>query len=500
MKSIATLIAAANLLATLATAQPLPHYTVTDLNKTLPDGWSSAATFVSDNGIVTGIATAPDHTQHAVLWQGGKIVQIDKRDLNSGAFGVNERGQATVQSETKDPDPNNENFCAYNTGKGPSLKCLPFVWQDGVLTQLRPLKGGVNGAVGTINSRGEVVGIAENGTRDPDCPPGVAFTGAGPQVLNFQAVIWGPNGEPRVLPPLKGDTVGLAVFNNDNGQAAGASGKCSNTVLPPIAFGPHLVLWERDGSAVDLGSLGGTVNREAGVGHMSLAINNRGQVAGISAIPGDPAGTPSTASHAFLWTREKIGIDCAPTGLNGCMRDLGTLEGDFVSVGLGINDRGEVVGLSIGEQGLRGFFWQNGVMTDLNKLVTPRDPTFTLQFPGINSRGEIAGSGMTSTGETHAFLATRAPTGASAGPKNTTVIARQITLDGTASFSADGKPLTYLWSIPQGSPSAAILHGTTATPEVQFASGRNAYIFQLTVTDSTGTSATELTTVNFQGN
>ena len=186
MKSIVTLIAAANLLASLAMAQPLPRYTVTDLNKTLPDGWSSAATFLSDNGIVTGIATAPDHTQHAVIWHRGKIVQIDKRELNSGAFGVNERGQATVQSETKDPDPNNENFCAYNTGKGPSLTCLPFVWQDGVLTQLRPLKGGVNGTLGTINNRGEVVGIAENGTRDPDCPPGVAFDGTGPQVLNFK--------------------------------------------------------------------------------------------------------------------------------------------------------------------------------------------------------------------------------------------------------------------------------------------------------------------------
>ena len=134
-------------------------------------------------------------------------------------------------------------------------------------------------------------------------------------------------------------------------------------------------------------------------------------------------------------------------------------------------------------------------------LVTPPDPTFTLQFPGfINSLGEIAGFGVTSTGDTHAFLATLAPTTAAAGPKNTTVIARQITLDGTASFSADGKPLTYLWSIPQGSPSAAILHGTTASPEVQFASGRNAYIFPLTVTDSTGTSATDLVTVNFQGN
>jgi hypothetical protein len=32
----------------------------------------------------------------------------------------------------------------------------------------------------------------------------------------------------------------------------------------------------------------------------------------------------------------------------------------------------------------------------------------------------------------------------------------------------DGKPLTYAWTIPKGSPQAAILGGTTATPTVQF--------------------------------
>jgi hypothetical protein len=91
------------------------------------------------------------------------------------------------------------------------------------------------------------------------------------------------------------------------------------------------------------------------------------------------------------------------------------------------------------------------------------------------------------------------PTKASAAPKNATVFARQFTLDGTASISADGKPLSYLWSIPQGSPSAAILGANTATPTVQFVT-RGLYTFQLTVTDSTGTSASDLAMVDFQGN
>jgi hypothetical protein len=108
---------------------------------------------------------------------------------------------------------------------------------------------------------------------------------------------------------------------------------------------------------------------------------------------------------------------------------------------------------------------------------------------------------VTSTGDVHGFLATPAPvTTATAGPKNSTVVGREITLDGTASISADDKPLTYQWSIPQGSPSAGILHGNTATPSVQFSPARGVYTFQLTVTDSTGTSASDVVTVNFQGN
>ena len=95
---------------------------------------------------------------------------------------------------------------------------------------------------------------------------------------------------------------------------------------------------------------------------------------------------------------------------------------------------------------------------------------------------------------------TGAKTVAVASPKGGNVFSRQLQLDGSQSTSADGKPLTYLWTIPAGSPAAAMQGATTATPAVQLVSGRGLYSFLLTVTDSTGGTATDTVTVNFLGN
>jgi probable HAF family extracellular repeat protein len=247
-----------------------------------------------------------------------------------------------------------------------------------------------------INNRGEVAGWAENGTRDPDCPSRVAVNGTGPQALDFEAVIWGPKpGQIRELLPLHGDSVGMALGINENGQAVGTSGLCSNTVLPGFVIGPHAVLWDKDGSVHDLGSLGGTSNPAIlAVGNVAFSINNLGQVVGTSAMPG------STRNHPFLWTRE--------TG----MQDLGVLEGDVVGAGLAINNRGDVVGASIGPPGAmsgdpRAALWRNGQKSDLNTLSQADSPFVALLTAfAINDAGQIVGFGVTKSGDIHGFLAT----------------------------------------------------------------------------------------------
>jgi len=92
-------------------------------------------------------------------------------------------------------------------------------------------------------------------------------------------------------------------------------------------------------------------------------------------------------------------------------------------------------------------------------------------------------------------------TRAVASPKRLTTVQREIVLDGTSSTSADNKPLTYSWSVPLGSPSAAILHADSASPSVQFdVRVRGSYTFLLTVTDSSGRTSMDVATVDFEGN
>jgi len=488
MKNMLISIAVNSALAALAMAQRQPRYVITDLG---PAGNPFAqATALNNTGVITGVATAPNGTQHAVVWYKGTMTDISQPGLggpNIGAFGVNGKGQIVVEAETQAKDPFDENFCGYGPDSSGTIhRCLGALWQDGVLSPL-PTLGGVNSSINAINNRGEMAGTAENNLRDLGCSPNPMVNGTGPFLFDFEAVIWGPMpGQIRQLSPLGGDTVADAMAINDNGQAVGLSGLCSNTLLPPFVAGPHAVLWESDGSVHDLGTLGGTVNPEIlGVGNAALAINSRGEVVGTSALVGN------MVHHPFLWTKQ--------TG----MQDLGVLEGDMIGAGLAINNQRDVVGASVGGptpfDNPRAALWSNGEKFDLNELVVGSSPLYLLTAFGINDAGQIVGFGADDSGNVHGFLATPTQTKAQAGPKDITITLKSIQLDGTESTSEDGKPLSYFWSIPPGSPSAAISGANTATPTVTFTMVRGTYTFQLVVTDSTGKTATDVATVNFLG-
>ncbi len=149
----------------------------------------------------------------------------------------------------------------------------------------------------------------------------------------------------------------------------------------------HALLWQH-GTATNLGNLGGTA------WNTPMAINNRGQIVGFSDLAGDQGGA-NPNFHAFLWTSEQG------------MKDLGTLPGDVISEALGINQNGQVVGVSYGAgfSNPRAFLWQDDVMTDLNSLIPSNSSLFLQVAQEINDLGEIVGDATdSSTGKNPAFL------------------------------------------------------------------------------------------------
>jgi probable HAF family extracellular repeat protein len=379
--SIMATIIASGLFATLAFAQT-PSYTVTDLGTM--GGTFGSAYGINYEGRVAGAGTLANGNTHAFL-TGFPGAMYDLGTLggpNSNEGGLNASYQMAIFAETSQKDPLSENFCGFGT---PYI-CLAAVW-NGTMTPL-PTLGGNNGLAFGINNQGQVAGVAETSAKDPSC--------VAPQVLDFEAVLWGPNpGQVQALPPLPGDTVGFALWLNNNGQVVGSSGTCANTVLVPLAIGPHAVLWE-NGSPIALGSLGGTMIAAA------AGINDLGEVDGGTDLASEIPGFPGVQVHGFLWTKA--------TG----MEDIGTVGTDFSSLPTSINNNGQMVGSSCDNMGnCRAFLWQNKVMTDLNALIPANSPLYLMSAFDLNDAGEIAGMALeTSTGDVHAFVATPAESSA----------------------------------------------------------------------------------------
>jgi probable HAF family extracellular repeat protein len=336
-------------------------------------GTQGGANTVTDSGWVEGWATLPgDQTEHGVLWRGHTMTDLGTLGGPNSASsfpGTNTRGLIVGNSQTAGIDPFGEDFCTFSLDT--AYLCQGFRWQNGQMSAL-PTLGGNNSWATGVNHRSQIAGFAETTTQDPSCVP--------PQAFDYEAVVWGPKqGEIREFPPFSGDTISAATYINDNEQVVGCSGACAQAT--PAAC-THALLWQH-GSVTDLGSLGGVMN------NLALFVNNRGDVVGASDLQGD------ATAHGFLWSRD-----------DG-MQDLGTLPGDFSTFAVAINDEGQVVGQSCDQSGnCRAFFWQGGVMTDLNALVLPGSSLYLTGASDINNRGEIAGYAYDpDTGDTPAFLA-----------------------------------------------------------------------------------------------
>jgi probable HAF family extracellular repeat protein len=232
--------------------------------------------------------------------------------------------------------------------------------------------------------------------------------------------------------PVSGASCALAV--NDGGMVAGRSGS-GEIVIWKGTFVTHLGVQGNVGGINDAGVVVGAYGQDSTTRafvYRDRTLTDIGGTAGSSAakainVRGQIAGTAN--GHAFLYD-------------NGTLRDLGTLGGG-TSSGTGIDDRGDVVGMSfdatsqprafvfdgalhalagaptysgaiatnnsgqvIGSgEGVYGWLVDNGQYTQLSKLPAVSSMGWThLEPTGINERGWIVGTGTDANGNLRAFL------------------------------------------------------------------------------------------------
>ncbi len=368
-------------LACASTAFAQQSYKITDLGVNNRNDNFSMVMGLNNQGWaenMDGVVNPPIASTSTTVASGRAVIGIYGLNIDLGTLGgknswtnyggINDRGEAVGLAETSVPDPDGEDFCAFGT----HLTCRPFLWQDFHIRAL-PTLGGNNGQASAINNRGQIVGISETTAQDSGCSPSKPGKIISP-------VFW-EKGEVRALPTVARDPDGFVQGLNDQGQAVGSSGTCTNIAT-------HAVLWEND-TAFQLPDLG----RD---GNDAYAINDRGQVAGyVSTADG-------TTIVASLWQN----------GARSAVTSLGILPGDSAAFATGINNRVQVVGSTFDSGGSwsHGFIWQDNVMTDLNTLIPGDSNLFIIAASNINERGQISGMATIMSGpdegKIHAILLT----------------------------------------------------------------------------------------------
>jgi len=321
--------------------------TLTNLG-TLPGGYNSFPDWISANGLVAGAS------ENGVIDPVNGYPEIHavlwkgRKIMDLGTLGGTESVAGSVNTRSQVAG---GSFDASNNTRA-------FRWtEDEGLRDLGTL-GASSAIAGTINERGQIAG--ESALCD---------------TCNQDAFLW-EDGKMHRIPDF-GGPISFHYALNNRGQVVGQSD------LPGGAYA-HPFLWDKKGGLRDLGLLSGGLSASA---HW---INDEGDIVGLSGIQNDQF------FHAVLW---KHGIT-----------DLGTVDGDPCTVAESINEKGQIVGGTFDcntAAFLHAFLWGNGgPMVDLNTLVAPGSGLTLTLASSINDRGEIAGQGVTSKGDNHAFLLT----------------------------------------------------------------------------------------------
>jgi probable HAF family extracellular repeat protein len=293
----------------------------------------------ADTPMVDPNCENPDcYAFHAFLWQNGAKTDLGllPGGTNSQVNWISAKGLMTGTADNGQPDP---------------LIGIPFqvrgtYWgHDQAITDVGTLPGTYFASPFAVNNRGEVVGAAMNTIPDLNSLWGIGY--------QTRAFYW-KGGVMQDLGTLGTGTDAIAGMINERGQVVGnsytsavPSAVCNDNIayylLTTGAF-----IWDKKNGMKDLGGFGGTCT-------LASDLNNRGQVVGGSALPGD------SIFHPFFWDAE--------TG----MTDLGTPDGGYGGAGA-LNENGDVVGSAADNSSVvhallwrkRGGKWR---MTDLGTFA-----------------------------------------------------------------------------------------------------------------------------------
>ena len=344
----------------------------TDLGA-LADGMSSQANWISASGLVAGVSQNGEIDPlipglpelRAVLWRNGAITDLGtlpSGGYESFAMAVNSRGQVVGEAQNTAPD----DFSMVGPGFI-TTQTRAFLWQNGTMEDLGTLGTGTDAIAQFINERGQVVGWSYTSSApNTSCPFFLP--------LALGSFIWDEKSGMRDIGNL-GGTCAIATGVNNQGMVIG-----DNVDDNPIERG---FVWDND-SIKDLGgSIGGNQTT-------AEAVNQAGEVVGVGTLQGEDS------YHATLWKHV------------GEITDLGTIDQDLCSFPTAINSQAQIVGASLPscafDSNTRAFLWQDGSIFDLNTLI-PSGASLRLQSArDINDRGEIGGVGLDVDNNPHAFL------------------------------------------------------------------------------------------------
>jgi probable HAF family extracellular repeat protein len=358
---------------------PLYRYMATDLGSlsSNPNGNVNAAA-INDFGQIAGrydtgatytttsTATPPvvnnnNIVRAAFIWQDGAQRALPTTGVKVGESAFGAGNGATVTMLT--PNVNSISNLGVITGTGDEVRQPTGLATDRAL-------------LWTITDSGYQLSINDFGKQESyflDVSTQNQLPGRNISVSGVDtAVIW-DNGILSVLPDLGGDG-GTARGINNRGQIVGYTDKDG---MENDSVANTAVSWAKSGSSYTLTNLGTFGSAQATL----RDINEAGNIIGSTS---DGSGATATSTPFLI--------------RDGQWTNLGSLGGKTGSVS-SLNDFGQVVGTSqIASATNRPFIWSDGVIADLNNLLTTpltyNGAAVTLTSAlGINNFGDIVATG-----------------------------------------------------------------------------------------------------------